>query len=57
MAAPSMVLLGFTLFWLGIAIVPPFFFRRSQNYATIRVCFIEVAVCCYMFWLFTYLSQ
>ena len=51
------VLLIFTIGWAFVDIACPFLVPKGDNQATIRIMFVETAVFCYLFWLFTYLCQ
>lgn len=45
-----------SVFWAIIGIVCPFFVR-GENKQVIQVCLILTAVCCWLFWICTYLHQ
>ncbi|OQR68574.1 V-type proton ATPase subunit e 1-like [Tropilaelaps mercedesae] len=57
MGAAILPVLVFTVFWGLIGIVVPLFIPRSENRPLIQVSIGLTAVCCYVFWLCTYMAQ
>ncbi|XP_022669915.1 V-type proton ATPase subunit e 2-like [Varroa jacobsoni] len=57
MGAGVLAILFFTIFWGLIGIVVPIFIPRRENRPLIQVCISLTAVCCYVFWLCTYMAQ
>ncbi|RWS13573.1 V-type proton ATPase subunit e 2-like protein [Dinothrombium tinctorium] len=57
MAHSFVVWLVFTLLWGAIGGVLPLFIPRSDNRGIVQVMVITTAVCCYVMWLATFLSQ
>lgn len=45
-----------TCFWLIVGGILPFF-AKGPNKELVRVCLVLTAVCCYTFWLCTFLHQ
>ncbi|XP_065183213.1 V-type proton ATPase subunit e 2-like [Sycon ciliatum] len=50
-----------TIFWLIVGIAGPvlvnFVMKRSPNKGIVQTMLVTTAVCCYLFWLCTFLSQ
>ncbi|XP_044762152.1 V-type proton ATPase subunit e-like [Coccinella septempunctata] len=46
-----------TAFWGAIGIIGPFCVPRSRNRSIIRLCLILTAICCWLFWLCSYVVQ
>lgn len=55
-ASPAPVVL-FTLLWLAIGAVVPWFVPKGDNRGLIQTMIIITAVSCYTFWLCAYMSQ
>ncbi|XP_076368565.1 V-type proton ATPase subunit e 2-like [Tachypleus tridentatus] len=53
-AAPVIII---TLFWIVIGGVIPWFVPKNENRGIIQTMLVTTAVCCYLFWLCTYMMQ
>lgn len=53
-AAPVII---FTLIWIVIGGVLPWFVPKGENRGVIQTMLITTSVCCYLFWLCTYMMQ
>ena len=56
MSSPVVPFIIVTGFWAVVGIVLPWF-AKGENAQVIRVSLILTAVCCWLFWLCTYLHQ
>lgn len=56
MSSPAIPIIVVSIIWATVGIVLPFFVR-GQNKQVIQVSLVLTAVCCWLFWLCTYLHQ
>lgn len=57
MAASALPIILFTIFWIIVGGVVPWFVSKSENRGIIQTMLITTSVCCYLFWLCTYMMQ
>jgi len=57
MGAAALPVILFTLIWLGVGAVAPYFVPPGPNKKLIQVCLGLTGACCWLFWLCCYMSQ
>uniref|UniRef100_A0A023FMH8 Putative vacuolar h+ atpase ixodes scapularis vacuolar h+ atpase n=1 Tax=Amblyomma cajennense TaxID=34607 RepID=A0A023FMH8_AMBCJ len=46
-----------SVFWVVVGAVVPWFVRKGSHRSLIQAMIVTTSICCYLFWLCTYMSQ
>ncbi|XP_077544305.1 V-type proton ATPase subunit e 1-like [Haemaphysalis longicornis] len=46
-----------SVFWVVVGAVVPWFIRKGSQRTLIQAIIVTTSICCYLFWLCTYMSQ
>ncbi|KAL3187601.1 hypothetical protein MRX96_025092 [Rhipicephalus microplus] len=46
-----------SVFWVVVGAIVPWFIRKGSHRSLIQAMIVTTSICCYLFWLCTYMSQ